>query len=90
MKQIDKYFRKYIPAMKKMEEARIKRDATKSQGTLKWHCNKCGADFNEVDANLVDVAPDSDECMIACPKCWANWLDGEDSLSINAGWGREV
>lgn len=46
-----------------------------------WLCNKCGHEFEEMDAAGVDLAPDSDEQVIACPKCWANCLDEDNALT---------
>lgn len=44
-----------------------------------WHCNECGHDFLEHDAESVDH-DDGDNADIACPKCWANNYDEEGSL----------
>jgi hypothetical protein len=47
-----------------------------------WLCNKCGHKFTDPEAESVEVSPDSEECVIACPKCWANVLDdGPGALS---------
>lgn len=46
-----------------------------------WHCNKCGRDFAEREAESVEVGPDCGECVIACPSCWANVIDEEGSLT---------
>lgn len=47
----------------------------------RWKCNSCGHDFSEVDAATEYVSADSDEGSIACPKCYANNLDDEHSLT---------
>ncbi len=54
-----------------------------------WHCNKCGREFTEDEASSVEVSADCDECVIACPDCWANVIDEWDSLtSPNAEFSR--
>lgn len=46
-----------------------------------WLCNSCGHEFAENDSVGVDISPECDERMIACPKCWANDLDVDGSLN---------
>jgi hypothetical protein len=41
----------------------------------------CGHKFTEMDAESVEVSPECEECVIACPKCWANILDEWGSLT---------
>ena len=45
----------------------------------RWHCNECGHNFTRGEAETVEDDY-SGECVIACPKCWANVLDKWDSL----------
>ena len=48
----------------------------------KWHCNKCGHDFLEEDAESVDhFSQECDECFVACPKCLASYADEDDILT---------
>ena len=46
-----------------------------------WLCNKCGHEFAEIDAAGEEVSPYCDEIVIACPKCYANNLDEDGSLT---------
>lgn len=55
-------------------------DGTACSAAL-WLCNECGHEFEEMDAAGVDVAQDCEEQVIACPKCYANNLDADGSLT---------
>lgn len=43
-------------------------------------CKKCGNQFNEEEAKFVDVSAQSEEQAIACPLCYANNIDEDESL----------
>jgi hypothetical protein len=51
-----------------------------SSSKTQWRCTLCGIDFEEDDAETMNVSPECEEVMICCPMCWSNFLDNPGVL----------